>query len=174
MNRKSRVVLIMAIVGLVMAIGLSSSFLAPTAQADHIKMFDMNDRNASKEYPYSGSGVSVVNGSNVDFMIQAEKLSPADLYELRVMIRGKGPPLSEPIAMVVFDVITDTQGKLSFEKSNFNMEFLPPGDYRVDWMITHASFTDTGRGATGENVTAMTGRDPLLLCQPATTVTVPE
>jgi len=173
MNRKSRVVLMMAIFGLVMAIGLSASFLTPTAQASHIKMFDMNDRGASKDYPYSGSGVSVVNGSNVDFMIQAKNLSPVDLYELRVMIRGKGPPLSEPIAMVIFDVITDQQGDLVFEKSNFNLEFLPPGDYRVDWMITHASLTDTGRGP-GEAVTAMTGRDPLLLCQPATTVTVPE
>ncbi len=174
MNRKSRVVLMMAIAGLVMAIGLSASFLAPTAQADHIKMFDMNDRAASKDYPFSGSGVSVVNGSNIDFMIQAEKLSPVDLYELRVMIREKGPPLSEPIAMVIFDVITDAEGSLSFEKSNFNLEFLPPGDYRVDWMITHASLTDTGKGTTGEAVTKMTGRDPLLICRPATTVTVAE
>ena len=173
MNRKSKVVLMMAIVGLLMAIGLSASFLAPKAEASHIKMFDMNDRNASKDYPFSGSGVSVVNGSNVDFMIQAKNLSPVDLYELRVMIRGKGPPLSEPIAMVIFDVITDGQGKLSFEKRNFNLEFLPPGDYRVDWMITHASLTDTGRG-TVESITGITGRDPLLLCQPATTVTVPE
>ena len=171
MIRKSRVVLMMAIVGLVMAIGLSASFLAPTAQASHIKMFDMNDRGASKDYPYSGSGVSVVNGSNVDFMIQAEGLLALELYELRVMIRVKGPPLSQPYAMVIFEVITDAEGKLSFEKSNFNMEFLPPGVYRVDWMITHASLTDTGRGL-GANVTAMTGRDPLLLCQPATTVTV--
>jgi len=173
MNRKTRVVLMMAIVGLAMAIGLSSSFLAPTAQASHIKMFDMNDRGASKDYPFSGSGVSVVTGTNIDFRIEAHNLRGVDLYELRVMIRGKGPPLSEPIAMVIFDVITDQQGNLVFEKSNFNLEFLPPGDYRVDWMITHASLTDTGRGL-GANITAMTGRDPLLICQPATTVTVAE
>ena len=171
MNRKSRIVMMMAIVGLVMAIGLSSSFLAPTAQADHIKVFDMNDRNASKEYPFSGSGVSVVNGSNVDFMIQAQDLLALELYEVRVGIRKEGAPFSETFAMVAFEVITDAEGKLFFEKSNFNLEFLSPGNYRVDWMITNASLTDTGRGL-GANVTAMTGRDPLLLCQPATTVTV--
>ena len=80
MIRKSRVVLMMAIVGLVMAIGLSWSFVAPTVQAEHISMFDMNDRNASKEIPGSGSGVAVVNGSNIDFMVVAKDLSPLGLY----------------------------------------------------------------------------------------------
>ena len=172
MNRKSRVVLMMAIVGLVMAIGLSASFLAPTAQASHIKVFDMNDRSASKEYPYSGSGVSVVNGSNVDFMVQAKDLLPLELYDVRVGIRKEGAPLSEGFAMVTFEVITDAEGKLFFEKSNFNLEFLPPGDYRVDWMITNGGFTDPGRSKNGKMVSAKTGLDPLLTCQPGTTVTV--
>jgi len=172
MNKKTRVVLMMAIVGLLMAIGLSVSFLAPTAQADHIKMFDMNDRNASKEYPFSGSGVSVVNGSNVDFMVEAKDLSPLELYNLRVSIRPEGAPLSEAFAMITFEVISDSEGKLSFEKSNFNLEFLPPGDYRVDWMITHASFTDPGRTSAGKMAHGKTGLDPILTCQPGTTVTV--
>ena len=172
MNRKSKVVLMMAIVGLLMAIGLSASFLAPKAEASHIKMFDMNDRNASKEYPFSGSGVSVVNGSNIDFMVQAKDLSSLELYEVRVSIRPEGAPMSEAFAMVTFEVISDAEGKLFFEKSNFNLEFLPPGDYRVDWMITHASFTDPGRTSIGKMAHAKTGLDPILSCQPGTTVTV--
>ncbi len=174
MNRKSKVVLMMAIVGLLMAIGLSASFLAPTAQASHIKMFDMNDRNASKEYPYSGSGVSVVNGSNVDFMVQAKDLSALELYEVNVSIRPEGAPISEACVRVTFEVITDAEGNLFFEKSNFNLEFLPAGDYRVDWMITNASFTDTPQSKNGKMMHAMTGLDPILTCQPGTTVTVAE
>ncbi|MCH7605918.1 MAG: hypothetical protein IH962_02075 [Chloroflexi bacterium] len=171
---KRRVVLIMAIVALLMAIGSGPSFGPTPVQADHIKIFDMNDRNASKEYPFSGSGVSVVNGSNVDFKIVAEGLSAIDLYEVRVGIRKEGAPFSESFAMITFEAVSDAKGKLSFEKNNFNLEFLPAGDYRLDWMITHANFTDPGRTANGAMVSANTGLDPLLTCQPGTTVTVTE
>ena len=113
MNRKTRVVLMMAIVGLLMAIGLSASFLAPKAEASHIKMFDMNDRGASKDNPYSGSGVSVVNGSNVDFMIQVEGLAPVDIYELGQRVTsGSGASIDRAAELAVF-LASDASGQMT-------------------------------------------------------------
>ena len=171
MNRKSRVVLIMAIVGLLMAMGSGPGFGPTTVQADHIKIFDMNDRHASKDYSFSSSGVAVVKGNNIDFKIVAEGLSALDLYTLSVMLSIKGPPV-DGFAMINYEVVSDTEGKLSFEKDNFNLDLLPAGEYRVDWMITHATETDAGRTDTGKAIHGMTGLDPILTCQPAMKITV--
>jgi len=174
MIRKSRVVLIMAIVGLAIAIGLSWGFVAPTVQADHISMFDMNDRNASKEIAGSGSGVAVVNGSNIDFMIVAKDLSALELYQVIVTVRKKGDPMTDSVVAITYEVITDAEGQLSFEKSNFNLDLLPPGEWRVDYAIADPKATDPGRTDAGKGFTAKMGLDPLLTCQPATILTVGE
>ncbi|MCI0780419.1 MAG: hypothetical protein J4N93_03915 [Chloroflexi bacterium] len=174
MNRKSRVVLMMAVISLVMAIGLGLSFGPTTVQASHIKIFDMNDRNASKDFAGSGSGVSVVTGTNIDFRIEAHDLAPVDLYEVIVVIRKDGDSIAEQFAVITFEVISDLNGDLTFEKSNFNLEFLPAGKYRVDWILANPNATDTGRTNDGKALTARLGRDPLLSCAPATFVTVPE
>ena len=92
MNRKSRVVLMMAVISLVMAIGLGLSFGPTTVQASHIKIFDMNDRGASEDFAGSGSGVSVVTGTNIDFRIEAKDLAPVDLYEVIVPSGTTGTP----------------------------------------------------------------------------------
>ena len=174
MNRKSRVVLLMAVVGLVMAIGLGLGFGSTTVQASHIKIFDMNDRAASEEFAGSGSGVSVVTGTNIDFRIEAEDLTPVDLYEVILNIRIDGDSMAEVFSVITFEVISDVNGDLTFEKSNFNLEFLPAGKYRVDFILANPNATDEGRGDIGKAISARIGRDPLLICAPATKVTVPE
>lgn len=82
----------------------------------------------------------------------------------------EGPPI-DGFARFDYEVVTDRDGELSFEKSNFNLELLAPGDYRVDWMITHAEMTDAGRTDTGAALQAMTGMDP---GQPAQHITISE
>ena len=129
MNRKSRLLLIITIVALAMTISSGPGLGQTTVEASHIKIFDMNTRLASEEFPYSGSGVSVVNGTNIDFRVVAEGLEPLEIYSLDVTI-SKTAPTADGFATVSFEVVTDRKGELAFEKSNFNLELLPAGDYR--------------------------------------------
>ena len=174
MSKKLRVMLTIFIVGLVVATGLASTFVGPTAEASHIKIFDMNDRNASKEFAGSGTGVSVVTGTSIDFKIMAEGLKPVELWEVIVTIRDPDTTPAESFAQITFEAISDEKGELVFEKNDFDLKLLPPGEYRVDWILAHADFTEPGRTDTGKGISLQTGRDPLLSCQPATFVTVPE
>lgn len=171
MNKKSRFLLIITIVALAMAIGVGPGLGPTTVQASHIEIFDMNARHASKDYAYSGSGVMVVKGNNIEFKIMATGLEPLEIYSLSVMLSIEGPPI-DGFARFTYEVVTDTKGELSFEKDNFNLELLAPGDYRVDWMISHADMMDAGRTETGAAIQAMTGMDPLLTCQPAQHITI--
>ena len=173
MNKKSRFLLIITIVALAMAIASGPGVGQTTVQASHIDIFDMNARHASKAFDYGGAGVMVVTGNNIDFRIVAEGLAPLEIFTLSVMISMEGPPI-DGFARFDYEVVTDRDGELSFEKNNFNLELLAPGDYRVDWMITHADMTDAGRTDTGAALQAMTGMDPILTCQPAQHITISE
>ncbi len=51
---------------------------------------------------------------------------------------------------------------------------VPPGEYRVDYAIADPMATDPGRTEAGKGFTAKMGLDPLLTCQPATILNVPE
>ena len=174
MTKKIRITLLLAIVGLAAVTGLLLSILpVPTAQADHINIFDMNDRFAADNNDDQGSGVAVVDGSSVSFRIEAENLRPIDLYDVSVLIRPQGTDFADIFAMINYQVKTDADGKLVFEKENFNLDLLAPGDYRLDWMISHPDFTSQGQAeGRAQELRARTGRDPLLTCQPGTTVTV--
>ena len=171
MNKKSRFLLIITIVALAMSIGVGPGSGPAPVEASHIDIFDMNARHASKAFDYSGAGVVVVTGNNLDFKIVAEGLEPLEIYSLSVMLSIEGPPI-DGFARFSFEVVTDRTGELSFEKDNFNLDLLAAGDYRVDWMITQAGMTDAGRTGTGAGLTAMTGVDPLLTCQPAVMVKI--
>ena len=174
MNKKIRITLLLAFVGLAAVTGLLLSILPmPTAQADHINIFDMNDRYAADNNDDEGSGVAVVNGNSVAFRIEAQNLRPTDLYTVSVLIRVQGTDFADIFAMINYQVLTDADGKLVFEKDNLNLELLAPGDYRVDWMISHPDFTSEEQApGRAQELRARTGRDPLLACQPGTTVTV--
>jgi len=169
-----KIVLNLMFVSLVAITGLLLSiFPMPTAEADHINIFDMNDRLAANNNLHEGSGVAVVDGNSVSFRIEAENLMPLELYDVSVLIRVADAEIADIFAMINYQVPTDADGKLAFEKDDFNLDLLAPGDYRLDWMISHPDFTSTGQ-AEG-NATALrerSGRDPLLACQPATTITI--
>ena len=176
MTKKIRITLLLAIVGLAVVTGLLLSILPmPTARADHINIFDMNDRLAANNCNDEGSGVSVVDGNSVSFRIEAENLRANELYDLSVLIRVDGAAVADVFAMNNYQVPTDADGKLEFEKENFNLELLAPGDYRLDWMISHPDFTSEGQApGVAQELRARSGRDPLLACQPATTLTISE
>ena len=153
--------------------------LTPTVLAKPINNdFDMNDRTATVDGPAGGSGTVTVNRNRVSFTIDVGGLTPNDdKYDLMVMIRasttGTPVPPGEMMALISYDTPTDADGKISFEKKNFNLELLQPGEYRLDWMISHPDEVGPGRGATGMALRAATGRDILLACQPGTTITIP-
>ena len=161
-------------VSLVVVTGLLLSIWpAPTAQADHIKIFDMNDRFAANNNDDEGSGVVVVDGNSVSFRIEAKNLKANEIYDVSVLIRVAGADVADQFAMINYQVPTDADGKLAFEKDDFNLDLLAPGDYRLDWMISHPDFTSKGQAeGTAQEIRARTGRDPLLTCQPGTTVTI--
>ena len=93
MNKKSRFLLIITIVALAMAIPSGPGVGQTTVQASHIDIFDMNARHASTAFDYSGAGVMVVTGNNIDFRIVAEGLAPLEIFTLSVMISMEGPPI---------------------------------------------------------------------------------
>ena len=144
MSKKIRITLTLAFIGLAAVTGLLLSFWpAPTAQADHINIFDMNDRFAANNNDDGGSGVAVVNGNSVSFRIEAENLRANEIYDVSVLIRVSGAEIADIFAMINYQVATDGDGKLAFEKENFNLDLLAPGDYRLDWMISHPDFTSS-------------------------------
>ena len=174
MNKKIRITLLPALVGLAVVTGLLLSILPmPTAQADHINIFVMNDRYAANNNDDEGSGVAVVDGNSISFRIEAQNLMPIELYELTVNIRVDDTEPADIFAMITYLVPTDGEGKLVYEKDNFNLDLLAPGDYHVDWMITHPDFTSAEQApGNGQKLRARMGRDPLLACKPALTMTI--
>ena len=91
MNKKSRFLLIITVVALAMSIGVGPGFGPAPVEASHIDIFDMNARHASKAFDYSGAGVVVETGNNLDFKIVAEGLEPLEIYSLSVMLTSKAP-----------------------------------------------------------------------------------
>ena len=170
MRKKMMITLLAAIVALV--VGVQSSVVSPTVHADHISIFDMNDRNASAAWEGEGSGVSVVRGSNIDLRIEASNLTPLYVYEVGVSLRKDGDPVSGMFAHIVYPVASDQLGVLTFEKPNLNLEFLPPGNYRVDFEILDPERTEPGRTEAGKAFHAKWGRDLILSCQPATKIVI--
>ena len=103
MNKKSRLLSIITIVALAMAIATGPGLGQSNVHASHIDIFDMNTRIASEDFPYSGSGVSVVTGNNIDFRVVAEGLEPMEIYSLDVKI-SKTSPVTDGFATISFAI----------------------------------------------------------------------
>lgn len=96
---------------------------------------------------------------------------------MMVTIRTKGDPFSSAVsalAKVSFEAISDENGGRSPDRNGFDLAFFPPGEYRLDYPVTHPDFTKPGRTDLGKSFIPVTGLDPILTCQLATFVTVPE
>ena len=146
---------------------LLSITVAPTALADSQKdEYDMNDRFAT-EMGASGSGKISVHRDSVRVAVKAEGLEPKHQYEMKLTIGPAGD--FDPTNVVTCGPKTSNRrGKANFRCDIDLVQLLGPGTYRVDIFVTHIH-----PGGDGD-LAAVLNRDPLLACQPAPQVMVPE
>jgi hypothetical protein len=151
--------------------GTTPSALASQPQFD---FFDMNDRFASETTGANGFARirHTQEGSIEIAMVQVENLLPNHPYELQVTIQLAVPgDFTGDIDIVTSGAITtNPDGHLLIKKVDLGS--VAKGDYRLDLFVTHTHSTDPGSGPTGEFLTTLMDRDPLLACQPAPVVTV--
>jgi hypothetical protein len=145
-----------------------------TALAEHKKfdVFDMNDRFAT-ETGASGFGkIRVTQEGPVLDRLHVKKLLPNHLYEVHVTIQLADPgDFSGDVDIVTSGPITsNADGHLKIK--NLDLGSPDSGTYRIDVFVTHPHPTVEGSGPTGEFLTTLLDRDPLLACQPAPVVTV--
>ncbi len=129
-------------------------------------VFDMNDRFATETTGANGFGRVVIiqkNGRIEVDRVQAGGLFPDHAYELNATV-----DLTSVFTSA--SVMTNPSGQ--FKIKHFDLGAFAPGVYRIDLFITHTHPTVPGSGATGVFLTGLLGRDPLLACQPAPSVTV--
>jgi hypothetical protein len=159
----------------VIALWLSIT-VAPTALADSQEQeYDMNDRFAF-EKGASGSGKLSVHKDSIKVAVKAEGLIPKHEYEMKLTIGDPddAPVAGDPVVVTCGPKTSSSSGKLRIRCTIDLLDFLAPGTYRVDIFLTHIHSTDPAGDPDGELLAVVLGRDPLLACQPATTVMVPE
>ena len=159
---------------------LLSITVAPTALADSQKQkYDMNDRIAF-EKGASGSGKISVHKDSMRVAVKAKGLIPKHQYEMTLAIGAAGVPpfFSDPVIVSCGPKTSSGGGGLSIRCAIDLIQLLGPGEYRVDIFLTHIQPTepagDPSFGLPGVLLPVVLDRDPLLACQPATLVMVPE
>ena len=135
--------------------------------------FDMNDRFAT-ETGASGDGEIEVDDGEVEIEVEAEGLLPNHPYELIVTIGPQQGGTPEPTSVRKFQGQSDGEGEIEFEEDLDLVGIEGPGDYRLDFFVTHDHATVSGSPGGGVALTALLDRDPLLACAPAQFVTVSE
>ncbi len=133
---------------------------------------DMNDRFAT-ETGAEGSVEWQAIGGCIDISkLKAKGLNPGHSYEIKVTISVDFPSF-DPFRIVTFGpFVANDDGKLKVK--DLKISDLDAGNYRVDIFVTHDHATVAGVGPTGEAITALLDRDPLLACQPAFNLDVEE
>ncbi len=136
--------------------------------------FDMDDLFATETTGASGFGkVRATQEGCIEVSgVNAKNLRPDHAYEVTVTIQLAVPgDFTGDVDIVTSAAITsDADGDL--EINDFDLGCLDPGTYRLDVFVTHIHATVAGSGPTGEFLTTLLDRDPLLACQPAPMVVV--
>ena len=136
-------------------VSVDVSSLAFSDGGDQEFQFDMLDDLAVEKTDASGSGEAEVDDGALEVEVEAEGLIPGDDYELNVTI--------DFASVVTFGPVTaDEDGEVEFEGDIP----LAPGEYRLDFFVTHTAPTGTGV------VFGLLDRDLLLRCAPAVFVTI--
>ncbi len=155
------------VIGLVTVIALLLSITVGLAKGSQKQEYEMRDDFATEDGA-SGSGKLSVHKDSIRVEVKAEGLDPKHQYEMKLTI---GPPGAfDPTNVVTCGPKTSSHrgGKARFRCAIDLVQLLGPGTYRVDIFVTHIH--PGGHGG----LAAVLDRDPLLACEPAPQVMVPE
>ena len=151
-------------------------FSLPALAAPRFEKDDMNARFATETFEPSAQGFVRTQlrqtGSVEVFQVQARNLEPGHDYEVWVTVQltscGFDPNCIDVVSSGT--VTANDEGHVKFQ--NVGLGNLDAGTYRLDIFVTHNHETVPGAGGTGQFLTLLIGRDPLLACQPAPIVVV--
>ncbi len=154
------------VIGLVAVIALLLSITVGLAKDSQKQEYDMNDRFAD-DGGASGSGKISVHKNSIRVKVKAEDLEPHHQYEMKLTI-GPAGDFAPTNVVTCGPKTSNRRGKANFRCDIDLVQLLGPGTYRVDIFVTHIH-----PGGDGD-LAAVLNRDPLLACQPAPQVMVPE
>lgn len=151
-------------------------FSMPALAAPRFEKDDMNDRFATERFGPSATGHVITQlrqtGSVQIFRVRASGLEPRHDYEVHVMVQLESCGFDPSCIDVVTSGTVTASDEGDIQVRNVGLGNLDPGTYRFDIFVTHNHQTVPGFGGTGEFLTSLIARDPLLACQPAPIVVV--